>query len=113
MKRRLSSVLVSSGGEEGFTIIEVLVAAFVLVLASMAVFMGFAGAIHGIQRGREMQQGVSVAQREMERIRVEEFDNIGLTSTTVTPAPASESKNPNSRVAPGGGEFNLSRSGTS
>jgi type II secretory pathway pseudopilin PulG len=113
MKRRLSSALAPTDGEDGFTIIEVLVAAFVLVLAALAVFMGFAGAIHGIQRGREMQQGVSVAQREMERIRVERFENIGLTSTTVTPAPVAETKNPTSRVAPGGGEFNLSRSGAS
>ncbi len=111
MRRRLHLVRTRSRGEDGFTIIEVLVAAFILVLAALAVFIGFAGAIHGIQRGREMQQGVSVAQREMERIRIEPFDQVGLTSTTVTPAAASEVKSPASRVSPGGGEFNLNRSG--
>lgn len=113
MRGRLSSALARSESDEGFTIIEVLVAAFVLVLAALAVFIGFAGAIHGIQRGREMQQGVSVAQREMERIRIEPFERIGLTTTTVAPSPnpAVETKNPASRVAPGGEEFNLNRDG--
>lgn len=111
--RRLIDRASSSDGEDGFTIIEVLVAAFVLVLAAMAVFIGFAGAIHGIQRGREMQQGVSVAQREMERIRIEEFPEVGLTSTTVTPAQATDVKDPASRVSPGGREFNLNRTGES
>lgn len=110
--RRLTLRATASEAEDGFTIIEVLVAAFVLVLAAMAVFIGFAGAIHGIQRGREMQQSVSIAQREMERIRIEPFDVVGLTTTTVAPAPAAESKNPTSRVSPGGGEFNLNRTGT-
>ncbi len=109
--RRLIARATAPGVEGGFTIIEVLVAAFVLVLAAMAVFIGFAGAIHGIQRGREMQQGVSVAQREMERIRIEPFERVGLTTTTVTPAPAADVKSPASRVSPGGGEFNLSRTG--
>lgn len=113
MRERLSLVLVRSKDEEGFTIIEVLVAAFILVLAAMAVFTGFAGAIHGIQRSREMQQGVSVAQREMELIRTKQFDQIGLTTATVSPAPnpTGETKNPFSRVAPGGTEFNLNRTG--
>jgi Tfp pilus assembly protein PilV len=110
MKRLLSSGRVPSGGEDGFTIIEVLVAAFVLVLGALAVFMGFAGAIHGIQRGREMQQGVSVAQREMERIRVEPFESIGDKSGSVTPTPG-EAKLPTSRVGSGGGTFELNRSG--
>jgi type II secretory pathway pseudopilin PulG len=110
--RRLTSSVAPPQGEDGFTIIEVLVAAFVLVLAAMAVFIGFAGAIHGIQRGREMQQGVSVAQREMERIRIEPFDEVGLTTTTVTPAPPGQTKNPASRVSQNGGrEFNLNRTG--
>jgi type II secretory pathway pseudopilin PulG len=109
--RRLISTASSPEGEDGFTIIEVLVAAFVLVLAAMAVFIGFAGAIHGIQRGREMQQGVSVAQREMERIRIEPFDEVGLTTTTVAPVPSGQIKEPASRVSPGGREFDLNRSG--
>lgn len=112
MSRRPHLSRVRSRGEDGFTIIEVLVAALILVLAALAVFIGFAGAIHGIQRGREMQQGVSVAQREMERIRIMNFEDVGLTSTTVTPGSAEETKNPLSRVSQNGGtEFNLTRTG--
>jgi type II secretory pathway pseudopilin PulG len=64
--------------DEGFTIIEVLVAAFILVLGALAVFMTFAAAIHNVQRSRETQVGVSVAQREMEHIRVTDFDEVAL-----------------------------------
>ncbi len=110
--RRLVSKAVASNGEGGFTIIEVLVAAFILVLAAMAVFTGFAGAIHGIQRSREMQQGVSVAQREMERIRIMEFGEVALAATP-EPGLTGGTKNPFTRVSSRGdrGEFNLSRSG--
>jgi Tfp pilus assembly protein PilV len=111
MMRRFRSAIASSGDEDGFTIIEVLVAAFVLVLGALAVFIGFAGAIHGIQRGREMQQGVSVAQREMERIRVEPFEQIGIVSGSVAGTPPDETKVPTSRVGAGGTTFEMKRSG--
>lgn len=107
--RRLLSRAGAPAGEDGFTIIEVLVAAFILVLAAMAVFTGFAGAIHGIQRSREMQQGVSVAQREMERIRIMEFGEVALTAAP-EPALSGGTKNPFTRVSSSGG-FNLNRSG--
>jgi type II secretory pathway pseudopilin PulG len=109
MMRRLVLKTDAPAGEGGFTIIEVLVAAFILVLAAMAVFTGFAGAIHGIQRSREMQQGVSVAQREMERIRIMEFGEVALTAAP-EPALAGGTKNPFTRVSTSGG-FNLNRSG--
>jgi Tfp pilus assembly protein PilV len=98
-------------GEGGFTIIEVLVAAFILVLGALAVFMTFASAIHGVQRSKETQQGISVAQREMERIRVEPFANIGIQGGSVTPGAPTETKLPTSRVTSGGREFNLNRRG--
>ncbi|MFT3863542.1 MAG: prepilin-type N-terminal cleavage/methylation domain-containing protein [Solirubrobacterales bacterium] len=94
----------------GFTIIEVLVAAFILVLGALAVFMTFAAAIHNVQRGKETQQGVNVAQREMERIRVEPFRNIAVEGGTVTPTPG-ESKLPTSRVGAGGTTFEVDREG--
>jgi hypothetical protein len=98
----------TSDGEDGFTIIEVLVAAFVLVLAALAVFMGFAGAIHGIQRSREMQQGVSVAQREMEHLRVIKYSDLGIAGAAM--APEGDAKLPTSRLSsPGGTEFDVAR----
>ena len=75
--------------EDGFTIVEVLVAGIVLVLGSLAVFMTFASAIHNVQRSRETQIGISVAQREMERIRVIPYASVAL-STTPTPLTAKE-----------------------
>jgi type II secretory pathway pseudopilin PulG len=94
--------------EEGFTIIEVLIAAFILVLGSLAVFMTFGAAIHNIQRSRETQVGLSVAQREMEKIRAVPYSEIGLE----TPAPSStEVGNPGTRVR-NSSEYNLTRSPT-
>jgi Tfp pilus assembly protein PilV len=103
VRRRIAS------DEGGFTIIEILVAAFIVVIGSLAVFMSLATSIRGVQRGKEVQQGVSVAQREMERVRAEPFASIGLTGnlTRVT-----EAASPLSRVSTGGNEFNVTRSGT-
>ncbi len=71
----------SRSGEDGFTIVEVLVAAVILVLASLAIFMAFGISIDSIQRSREAQIGISVAQREMERIRVIPYDSVSLSIT--------------------------------
>ncbi len=68
------------GEEGGFTIIEMLIASIVLILASLAVFMTFASAIKNVQRSRESQVSISVAQREMERVRVIPYDEIRLSS---------------------------------
>jgi prepilin-type N-terminal cleavage/methylation domain-containing protein len=95
--------------EDGFSIIEVLVAAIILALGSLAVFMALATSIHGVQRSKEIQQGVNVAQREMERIRAESFESIGMTGNLVT---VPETTSPLSRISPGGNEFNINRSGT-
>ncbi len=92
--------------EEGFTIIEVLVAAFILVLGAMAVFMTFAAALHNVQRSRETQIGISVAQREMEKAKVTPYQSLGLAST---PQPSPVSTSPNNRVS--GSRFNVVRKG--
>ncbi|MBS1843539.1 MAG: type II secretion system protein [Actinobacteria bacterium] len=103
VRRRLTS------DEEGFTIVEILVAAFIVVIGSLAVFMSLATSIRGVQRSKEVQQGVSVAQREMERVRAEPFAGIGLTGNLTR---VSEAASPLSRVSAGGTEFNVNRSGT-
>jgi Tfp pilus assembly protein PilV len=106
-------------GEEGFTIVEVLVAAVVLVLASLAIFMAFAVSIHGIQRSRETQIGISVAQREMERVRVIPYDSVALSTiptvmTTAEKAEKPESREPRWRVRTSSGvtEFDMARATT-
>jgi type II secretory pathway pseudopilin PulG len=102
--------------EDGFTIVEVLVAAVILVLASLAIFMAFGASIHGIQRSRETQIGVSVAQREMERIRVIPYDNVAITTTPTVMTSAEklekpENREPRWRVRVNGSatEFDLAR----
>jgi type II secretory pathway pseudopilin PulG len=100
LRKRLAPV-------DGFSIVEVLVAAIILVLGAMAVFMALASSIHGVQRSKEVQQGISVAQREMERIRAESFASIGLTANL-----KAEATSPLSRVSSGGNAFNINRSGT-
>jgi Tfp pilus assembly protein PilV len=95
--------------EDGFTIVEILVAAFIVVVGALAVFMSIATSIRGVQRSKEVQQGVSVAQREMERVRSEPFANIGLPAKLTRVA---ESTSPLSRVSTSGTEFNVTRSGT-
>ncbi len=70
----------TASGEDGFTIIEVLVAAFILVLGALAVFMAFAAGVHNIQRSRETQIGISVAQREVEKINALDYAQIAMTA---------------------------------
>jgi prepilin-type N-terminal cleavage/methylation domain-containing protein len=94
-------------GEDGFTLIEVLIAAFILVAGSMAVFMTFAAAIHNVQRGRDAQVAQGVAQREMEKIHALPYARVVMTSL---PAASAETASPAKRVS--GSEFALSRTGT-
>ena len=95
--------------EDGFTIVEALVAAFILTLGSLAVFMTFVAAIHNVQRSKESQFGISVAQREMEWVRAHSFATVGTTGA----APVAEPSNPKSplyRVRSGGAKFLIKRS---
>ena len=94
--------------DDGFTIIEVLIAAFILVMGALAVFMTFAAAIHNVQRGRETQQGISVAQREVEHLRVLPFQNLGVSGGSMTPSPSSSGL-PTARVSTGGNLFDVAR----
>lgn len=106
LRRRYEIVARDDAG--GFTIIEVLIAAVVLVLGSLAVFLSFAASIHNVQRSREAQIGISVAQREMERVRVIPFDSVALSAM---PAVSTETANPRFRLKVTGAttEFNLKR----
>jgi prepilin-type N-terminal cleavage/methylation domain-containing protein len=93
--------------EEGFTLIEVLVATIILVLGSLAIFMTFAAAIHNVQRGRDTQIAQSVAQREIEKIHSLPYERIAMTAL---PAASAEAASPAKRVS--GTEFAMNRAGT-
>jgi prepilin-type N-terminal cleavage/methylation domain-containing protein len=103
--------------ERGFTIVECLVAAIILAIGSMAVFTTFVSAIHNVQRSRESQFGISIAQREMEWVRAHSFSEIGIKEASLPAPPASpkaseERTNPLLRVTGSRTEFSAIRSET-
>ena len=92
--------------EGGFSVLEVLVASIILVLGALAVFQTFSAAVHNVQRGRETQIGLSVAQREMDKVRSLTYEKIAMKTTPVN---STETTNPNNRVS--GTTFNVNRTG--
>jgi type II secretory pathway pseudopilin PulG len=97
-----------SRAEDGFTMIEVLVAAMILVAGSFAVLMTFVMGIHNVERGKNTQVGVSVAQREMEKVRSLSYNEVALAPPL--PATSADAANPDHRVS--GGNFYLQRDRT-
>ena len=104
---RLGERIGRGSGEEGFTLVEVLIAAFILALGSFAIFMAFAMAVKNVQRGRDTQIAISVAQREMEKIRSLPYERVLMTAT---PKNSTETTSPAYRVS--GSEFALKKAGT-
>src|ERR1700754_3157990 len=94
--------------QDAFTLIEVLVAAVVLTRGSLAVFTVFASGLRNVQRSRDTQVGISVAQREMEKIRSVKFSEVLLTSP---PETSTEAGDPGQRVSSAKTEYNLNRTG--
>jgi prepilin-type N-terminal cleavage/methylation domain-containing protein len=90
--------------EEGFTLIEVLVAAVILVLASMAVFGVLAAATRNAQRAQATQVALDKAQEEIEKLHSIPYDELALFKA---PGPSSAPLNPNHRVS--GNEFAVRR----
>jgi Tfp pilus assembly protein PilV len=104
---RLAERLRGPGGEEGFTLLEILIAAFILVLGSLAIFMAFAMAVKNVQRGRDTQIAISIAQREMEKIRSLPYERVLMAAT---PSSTTETTSPANRVS--GSEFALKKDGS-
>jgi prepilin-type N-terminal cleavage/methylation domain-containing protein len=84
-------------GEDGLTLIEVLVAAVVLAMAAMATFGVLAAATRNAQRAQATQVALDKAQEEIEKLHTLSYSELALTTT---PPPESSPKNPNSRVFP-------------
>jgi type II secretory pathway pseudopilin PulG len=94
----------SSAREAGFTIIEVIVAAFVLVMGSLATFGLLSAATKNTQRAKATQVALNRAQEEIEAMRSLSNEQLAMTATA---PPSTNPLNPDYRVS--SGEFALIR----
>lgn len=93
---RLSKrMLVAAREETGLTLIEVMVAAVILVLGAMATFGILSAATKNAQRAKASQATLHLAQEEMERMRSLPYGKLAVSSV---PAASSNPLNPNSRI---------------
>jgi hypothetical protein len=92
-------------GEAGLTMIEVLVAAVVLMMGAAATFGVLGAATKNAQRAKASQVALDLAQEEMERLHSIPYAELALSSA---PVPSSDEKSPNFRVS--GATFALHRS---
>lgn len=93
------------GGEIGMTMIEVLVAAVVLVMGAAATFGVLGAATKNAQRAKATQVALDLAQEEMERLHSIPYKELAVNTM---PVASSDPKNPNSRIS--GSTFALRRS---
>ncbi len=91
--------------QAGFTIVEVMVAALVLVAGAFATFGVLRVAVINTDRTKASQVALDRAQQEMEALRSLTNGELALTAT---PPPSTNSLSPNLRVS--GSEFALDRS---
>jgi len=96
-----------AGEERGFTIVEVLVAALILVIAAMATFNLLSSAIRNTQRAKGTQVALDRAQQEVEKLR--SLSNKQLAMTKAPPHENGE-LDPGFRVNAGAATFALVRS---
>jgi hypothetical protein len=94
-------------GQEGFTVVEAVIGAMIMVTGMLATFQVLDSATRNAARAEGSQVAIEVAQREMEELRALDFDEVALTAT---PSGSANSQDPRSRVT--GGSFALSRNGT-
>ena len=69
--------------EAGFTIVEVLVAIFILVIGALATFGLLTNAIRNTQRAKATQVALDRAQQEIETLRSIPYSQLALTKTPV------------------------------
>lgn len=82
--------------EAGFTLVEVMVAALILVLGAFATFGVLSAATRNGQRAEASQVALNRAQQEMERMRSYTYEELAMTET---PPHSSSKLNPNFRVS--------------
>ncbi len=92
------------GAEDGFTLIEVLIAAVILALASLAVFGVLSAATRNAARAQATQVALDKAQEEIEKLHALTYSELAMTKT---PPPSADPKDPDYRVS--GGSFYVKR----
>ena len=90
--------------ESGLGIVEVMVAAIVLILGVVGVFQAFEASSRNTYRAEQTQVALDRAQRELEKIRSLDYGAVALTSQ---PPAATNTNDPRYRVT--GGTFALDR----
>lgn len=93
--------------EDGFTIVETVVAAILLAIGAIAVLGAFDGATRATFRAEQSQVASDIAQREIEALRAKPYAQLALTSA---PATSSDSDDPRWRVV--GSNFALNQDRT-
>ena len=84
--------------EGGFTLVEVLVAMFILLVGIVAAFGVFSSSKNASLASQRQEIAVHQAQREMERLRAFQYAELGLTAT---PVASTDPNNPNNKVLAG------------
>jgi prepilin-type N-terminal cleavage/methylation domain-containing protein len=97
-------MVVARNNEEGFTIVEVLVAIMILAIGAMATFSLLSAATRNAQRAKASQVALEFAEQELEYLRSMEDKELALLKA---PEPSPDPLNPNFRVS--NGEFALNR----
>lgn len=98
MSARSTARPFAPGADDGFTIVEVMVAALVLVVGALTTFGLLSAATKNTQRAKATQVALNRAQQEIETLRSLGNDKLALTAT---PAQSGSSLNPNHRVSNG------------
>ena len=78
MSARIDNWLSRGRGEDGFTLIEVLIAAFILTLAATATFGVLSASTRNAQRAQAIQVAQDKAQHEMEKLQAIPYDELAL-----------------------------------
>jgi Tfp pilus assembly protein PilE len=92
--------------ESGLGIVELLVAAIILIIGTLAVFTAFDASTRATSRSEGSQVAQDLAQQELEKIHALNYGSIALTSQ---PAHSSNAGDPRNRVNTGDGTFALSK----
>jgi Tfp pilus assembly protein PilE len=95
-----------SSGEEGFTIVEVVVAVFVLAMGALATFGVLSAATKNTERAKATQVALDLAQQEMERLRSLPNEELAMEKL---PPHSNDPLDPNYRVNASLGTFAVSR----
>src|SRR5262245_5809823 len=106
MIARAISSRIRAGSEDGFSLIEVVVAALLLILGSLAVFGLLAAQAHNNYRAEQSQVVSNRLQQEMEKIKRLPFSQVALSGI---PADTADTTDPDWRVT--GSSYATSQNG--